>query len=439
VGIACSASPLSLGEGAGGEVIYTASQRATTLAAGQIKGIECGKEEHFDRSNQTLAEQLIVGDVVTASSFPLTILEISGDKNGWNGTGYIRMSLLGDSKLKVKFTGLKVNTDNLVIGGKWKSTSTSSGKGISDANEQEELFNHITASVDKLQELANNNNLTKSILDSMGVIIKKQIETTMSQLTDSAQASLKKALDKTNNLIDEYMDQLATATPVQKATEKVSEIKQEISQAQKQSKKKESSYSYSLKLITFITKEEAAANHVYNDYKGIKSYYCKEHAGHPSFTGNKCTHQAHYAEITKVNIAGYGNPTIGIGHLIVGEAELKKWCTKEPLSNNDIKDLLASDLTERELQLNNALPNDIKLTQCQYDALLSIVFNRGIGCESCGKNKSGKGFIGSELYKQLNGDDTGRTFEDLIVNDKSKLANSSRRKNEAELFINCKY
>jgi len=118
---------------------------------------------------------------------------------------------------------------------------------------------------------------------------------------------------------------------------------------------------------------------------------------------------------------------------------LLKWCAKEPISDVDVKDLLSKDLNTRVDKLNNALPKDIKLSQCQYDALLSIVFNRGIGCESCGKNKSGKGFKGSELYKQLNGDDTGRTFEDLIVNDKSKLAGSSRRKNEAELFINCKY
>jgi hypothetical protein len=70
---------------------------------------------------------------------------------------------------------------------------------------------------------------------------------------------------------------------------------------------------------------------------------------------------------------------------------------------------------------------------------MSIVFNRGIGCERCGNGGKGKGFKGSELYKKLIGKDIEKSFETLIINDGSKLAGTVRRKNEAELFNNCKY
>ena len=92
-------------------------------------------------------------------------------------------------------------------------------------------------------------------------------------------------------------------------------------------------------------------------------------------------------------------------------------------------------------QLNNALPDNINISQCQYDALLSIVFNRGIGCESCGKNKRGKGFKGSELFKKIqeNGIQEDIDYYKYIVNDDSKLSGSLRRKREAELFTKCKY
>ena len=214
--------------------------------------------------------------------------------------------------------------------------------------------------------------------------------------------------------------------------------------AEKKSEVKKSnngSNSYSKELLTFITKEESPVNHVYNDYKGSKSYYCKEHDGHNSFSGDKCEEDSHYGEIKKLGIKGYGNPTIGIGHLIVGEADLKKWCDKGDISDDDVKELLGKDLELRVTQLKNALPKDAKPTKCQFDAMLSIVFNRGIGKEN------GKGFKSSAFYKEyikkgnFDGSDENEKakIKESLTDDGSKLANSQRRKNEAEIYFNCKY
>ncbi len=49
---------------------------------------------------------------------------------------------------------------------------------------------------------------------------------------------------------------------------------------------------YSAQLLSTLIREEQAVKHVYNDYKGAKSHYCKEHEGHPSFKGDKCREQS---------------------------------------------------------------------------------------------------------------------------------------------------
>jgi GH24 family phage-related lysozyme (muramidase) len=209
--------------------------------------------------------------------------------------------------------------------------------------------------------------------------------------------------------------------------------------------------------IDFITYHEEGKNptlHVYNDFKSSKSKYCNEHyeydmnnnligikSGHNThakWSSRKCIDDSHVGIIKDKR--GYGNPTIGWGHLITTEAELKRFClTKDAkITIETANDQLQDEINEVTRQLKNVLPN-ISLTQCQFDALMSIVFNRGIGCERCGNGGKGKGFKGSELYKKLIGKDIEKSFETLIINDGSKLAGTVRRKNEAELFNNCKY
>ena len=199
---------------------------------------------------------------------------------------------------------------------------------------------------------------------------------------------------------------------------------------------------YSPQLLSTLIREEQTVKHVYNDYKGAKSYYCKEHEGHPSFKGDKCKEQSHWGEIKRFKLKGYGNPTIGVGHLIVGEDALKKWCDKGELSDDDLKSLLGDDLEPRVKQLLAALPKDKDPpTQCQFDAMLSIIFNRGIG------KIGGSGFKSSVFYQEyvIKGNYAGKDekerekIEKSIIDDGSKLKGSQRRKNEAEMYFNCKY
>jgi len=134
VGVPCnngnSTAPLSSGDG--GEVVYTTSQRATTLSAGQISGIECGKEPTIDLSKQTLLTLLKAGDVVMANDFPTTISSVTGTSQGWSGEAWTKVPWLGDTRIHVTYASIKVNSDYKLIDGSFITTYDPTGKNIGD-------------------------------------------------------------------------------------------------------------------------------------------------------------------------------------------------------------------------------------------------------------------------------------------------------------------
>ncbi|SMO52711.1 fibronectin type III domain-containing protein [Solitalea koreensis] len=213
------------------------------------------------------------------------------------------------------------------------------------------------------------------------------------------------------------------------------DIKQKLSSAQ---------LSISSEGLSELIKHEGKVNYVYNDAKGARSRYCNEHKGHKEIKEGSfiCAESEH--QVIKDGKTKTGYPTIGVGHLIIGEDELQKWCNSQPISDIDVEELLKTDVkVKAEELLKNAIKNipDAKLNQCQYDALVSIIFNRGIGVE----NK--KGFKSSKLWKEYlkNGifdSDDPREVEkmkDFLINDGSGQAGSNRRNDEADLYFGCTY
>jgi RHS repeat-associated protein len=119
-----------------------------------------------------------------------------------------------------------------------------------------------------------------------------------------------------------------------------------------------------------------------------------------------------------------GYATIGVGHLIakraVNEQDKKDWAgfTKEKAM-----DLLKKDITKVENAVRDNV--NVKLTQNQYDAIVSFAFNVGIG-----------GFKKSEFLSELN---KGNYNGDLMLNFSKPSAIVPRRKREVELFNNGTY
>jgi lysozyme len=93
-----------------------------------------------------------------------------------------------------------------------------------------------------------------------------------------------------------------------------------------------------------------------------------------------------YDDKTGKGISSWGEcagfPTVGIGHLIQNneKAAFSKFLKPGKMSDNEIDNLLLKDLQERINALNKKLK--VKVSQNQFDALLSMMFNTGGGNKS---------------------------------------------------------
>ena len=127
-----------------------------------------------------------------------------------------------------------------------------------------------------------------------------------------------------------------------------------------------------------------------------------------------------------------GKDTVGYGHVIKNEAERQMYA-------NGITEAQALELMRQDMQgFNNSLKkfvtnNNIQLTQCQYDALLSFSFNCGSGWMTNGSGLSKLLIngefdkVGAKLGEYVKGG--GRVLPGLV----------NRRADEAEMFNNGDY
>jgi hypothetical protein len=72
-------------------------------------------------TNRTPIQTLLNGDVITAGDFPVKLLLVSG-QGTFTGAGYVTVPFLGQHRVKVKFTGITINTDKQLIGGVIETT-----------------------------------------------------------------------------------------------------------------------------------------------------------------------------------------------------------------------------------------------------------------------------------------------------------------------------
>ncbi|NIF45994.1 lysozyme [Burkholderia sp. Tr-862] len=116
-----------------------------------------------------------------------------------------------------------------------------------------------------------------------------------------------------------------------------------------------------------------------------------------------------------------GKPTIGYGHLILPNERFTR-----PLTSAEAEALLRRDLRGAELNLRKLL--HVPVTQQQFDALMSFVFNLGAG-----RLRS------STLLRYLNAGTSARAADQFLVWNKAggkPLAGlTKRRQAERALFL----
>lgn len=74
----------------------------------------------------------------------------------------------------------------------------------------------------------------------------------------------------------------------------------------------------------------------------------------------------------KEYICPAGKTTIGYGHVILADEHFQ-----EPMTRREAENLLKKDLEPRQKSLNSFLK--VKVNQNQFDALMSLIYNIGVG------------------------------------------------------------
>lgn len=84
----------------------------------QNNNFQCGVMPAVDISNkEPLRQSLVANDTFTAGDFPVTIIDAQGSNGIFTGTGFIQVPYLADTKIKVAFQNITINSDKKLISG----------------------------------------------------------------------------------------------------------------------------------------------------------------------------------------------------------------------------------------------------------------------------------------------------------------------------------
>ncbi|CAI9429303.1 hypothetical protein MSHRCOH1_03745 [Candidatus Ornithobacterium hominis] len=126
-------SPLE-GETSGNAYAYSAIQYFTTDSEEKESSkYQCGVMPSIDLTNKApLQTALGTNEVFMAGDFPVTVISSQGSNGIYSGEGYIEVPYLGDTKIKVVFNNIKLNTDKQLIEGVVETTYNPNWENVVD-------------------------------------------------------------------------------------------------------------------------------------------------------------------------------------------------------------------------------------------------------------------------------------------------------------------
>ncbi|TDL99684.1 MAG: hypothetical protein C4K58_00025 [Flavobacteriaceae bacterium] len=129
IGSACGTSSNfgnvpSTNSGLGNGYTFSSIQQFTTDSKDVANAnIQCGVLPSIDISNKSpLQTALGVNEVFTAGDFPVTVISANGANGVFSGTGFIQIPYLADTRVKVVFNNIQLNTDKKLISGVVETT-----------------------------------------------------------------------------------------------------------------------------------------------------------------------------------------------------------------------------------------------------------------------------------------------------------------------------
>ncbi|WP_337045426.1 hypothetical protein [Emticicia sp. 17c] len=188
-----------------------------------------------------------------------------------------------------------------------------------------------------------------------------------------------------------------------------------------------SAYKPTRSVLEFVSETEAKIPYVYDDADNSRprKNYCE--------TGGKIE----------------GNLTVGIGKIIEnpaakrsdGKTNLEYWCERSPLTDDEMWEIFENgDFKEHVQRMKNKFtkPN-VKYNQCQWDALASVIYNRG--SYGTGNDYWEKNIADGEVKIPKENPDIKEAFISAFTNRDKKWFKGlmCRRIAESQMFINCSY
>ena len=125
VGVACGLNATHSSSVFGQEsYIYSTEQEFTTTEQiDQKSQVQCGvKPEVRIKNTSPLQDNLYPNTTFTAGDFPVTVLNATGSNGVYSGEGFVKVPYLQDTKIKVSFNNIKLNTEHQLIEGKLITT-----------------------------------------------------------------------------------------------------------------------------------------------------------------------------------------------------------------------------------------------------------------------------------------------------------------------------
>src|SRR5690606_4414564 len=135
---------------------YTYSQiyEFTTAIPNQALSYNCGITPEIEITNRELLQSLAVNDVFTAGDFPVTVTSVNPSPfgGGWVGAGYIVVPYLQDTKVRVSFNNIKINTEYQFIEGIIETEYDPTWGGMDDIGDEVSALQAVAEAILNLLE-----------------------------------------------------------------------------------------------------------------------------------------------------------------------------------------------------------------------------------------------------------------------------------------------
>ena len=194
----------------------------TTGIRGEDKDFNCGVTPERNISNQDPLPLIGTNEIFTAGEFPVTVKQVEGENGLFSGWGYIVVPYLADTRIKISFNRIRINTDYQLTDGVLVTDYDPEWGGVDDIGDElqslEQLISGIKNTIDRLLQ---NGDITQERADT-------EYQELATLQTNSEQAS--DALEQANQNLDDVQEE-GTEQETQEAKEEVKLQEQSLADA----------------------------------------------------------------------------------------------------------------------------------------------------------------------------------------------------------------